>query len=59
MPLKKSKVIRVVIIYTYKELKRDNSIIIRYDDNATIIIDQKETQNKLKFFIQSFGKWDS
>ena len=37
-----SEVVRVVIVRTCKELKRDNGMIIRYDDNAgqvTIIIE--------------------
>nr|UDZ60861.1 ribosomal protein L14 [Helanthium bolivianum] len=41
MPLKKSEVIRAVIVRTRKEFKRDNGMIIRYDDNAAVVIDQK------------------
>nr|UYG49727.1 ribosomal protein L14 [Malania oleifera] len=40
MPLARSEVVRAVIVRTCKELKRENSIIIRYDDNAAVIIDQ-------------------
>ncbi|KAL4194459.1 hypothetical protein AMTRI_Chr05g68800 [Amborella trichopoda] len=39
MSLERSEVIRAVIVRTCKELKRDNGIIIRYDDNAAIVID--------------------
>ncbi|KAL5736852.1 hypothetical protein ACOSQ2_031640 [Xanthoceras sorbifolium] len=33
---KRSEVIKAVIVYTCKELKRDNGMIIRYDDNAAV-----------------------
>ena len=35
--------IRAVIVRTCKELKRDNGMIIRYDDNAAVVIDQEGT----------------
>ncbi|KAL5646917.1 hypothetical protein ACJX0J_003323 [Zea mays] len=41
MPLERSEVIRAVIVRTRKEFKGDDGIIIRYDDNAAVIIDQK------------------
>nr|YP_009390887.1 ribosomal protein L14 [Drosera erythrorhiza]ARV87568.1 ribosomal protein L14 [Drosera erythrorhiza] len=41
MPLKRSEVVRAVIVRTRKEIKRDTGMIIRYDDNAAVIIDQK------------------
>ncbi|KAK4730102.1 hypothetical protein R3W88_023090 [Solanum pinnatisectum] len=41
MPLERLEVVRVVIVRTYKELKRDNGMIIRYDDNAAVVIDQE------------------
>nr|AVM83568.1 ribosomal protein L14 [Adenocalymma dusenii] len=41
MRLEKSEVVRAVIVRTCKELKRDNGMIIRYDDNAAVVIDQK------------------
>ncbi|XP_048226287.1 50S ribosomal protein L14, chloroplastic-like [Ricinus communis] len=40
-PLERSEVIRAVIVRTCKELKRDNGMIIRYDDNAAVVIDQE------------------
>ncbi|KAJ0668699.1 putative ribosomal protein L14P [Helianthus annuus] len=33
--------VRAVIVRTYKELKRDHGMIIRYDDNAAVVIDQE------------------
>ena len=44
MPLERSEVIRAVIVRTRKEFKGDDGIIIRYDDNAAVIIDQKGTR---------------
>ncbi|ESR55000.1 hypothetical protein CICLE_v10023476mg [Citrus x clementina] len=41
MPLERSEVIRAVIIRTCKELRRDNGMIIRYDDNVAIVIDHE------------------
>ncbi|KAK2976946.1 hypothetical protein RJ640_028749 [Escallonia rubra] len=41
MPLERSEVVRAVIVRTCKELKRDNGMIIRYDDNAAVVIDQE------------------
>nr|YP_009166723.1 ribosomal protein L14 [Tanaecium tetragonolobum]ALB78291.1 ribosomal protein L14 [Tanaecium tetragonolobum] len=41
MRLEKSEVVRAVIVRTRKELKRDNGMIIRYDDNAAVVINQK------------------
>ncbi|XP_052881002.1 50S ribosomal protein L14, chloroplastic-like [Gossypium arboreum] len=43
-PLERSEVIRAVIVRTRKELKRDNGMIIRYDDNAAVVIDQKKSK---------------
>nr|WDD58060.1 ribosomal protein L14 [Haplothismia exannulata] len=40
MPLEKSEVIRAVIVRTRKEIKRNNGMMVRYDDNAAVVIDQ-------------------
>nr|YP_009413657.1 ribosomal protein L14 [Pityopus californicus]ASN79035.1 ribosomal protein L14 [Pityopus californicus] len=50
MSLKKSEVIRAVIVRTCKELKRSNGMIIRYDDNAAVIIDQKGNPKGTRVF---------
>lgn len=44
--LERSEVIRAVIVRTCKELKRDNGMIIRYDDNAAVVIDQEGKDRK-------------
>lgn len=41
MSLERSEVIRAVIVRTCKELKREDGMIIKYDDNAAVVIDQK------------------
>nr|YP_009556617.1 ribosomal protein L14 [Drosophyllum lusitanicum]QBC67557.1 ribosomal protein L14 [Drosophyllum lusitanicum]QBC72958.1 ribosomal protein L14 [Drosophyllum lusitanicum]QBE87523.1 ribosomal protein L14 [Drosophyllum lusitanicum] len=50
MPLEKSEVIRAVIVRTRQELKRDNGMIIRYDDNAAVIIDQEGNPKGTRVF---------
>ena len=40
-PLEKSEVIRAVIVRTCKELKRNNGMKIRYDDNAAVVINKE------------------
>nr|YP_010318438.1 ribosomal protein L14 [Viola grypoceras]ULC83223.1 ribosomal protein L14 [Viola grypoceras] len=49
-PLEKSEVIRAVIVRTCKELKRDNGMIIRYDDNAAVVIDQDGNPKGTRIF---------
>lgn len=41
MPLEIPEVVRAVIVHTYKELKRDNGMMIKYDENGTTIIDKE------------------
>ncbi|KAL8500358.1 hypothetical protein ACS0TY_020095 [Phlomoides rotata] len=50
MPLAKSEVVRAVIIRTCKELKRDSGMIIRYDDNAAVVIDQEGNPKGTRIF---------
>ncbi|XP_052483277.1 50S ribosomal protein L14, chloroplastic [Gossypium raimondii] len=49
-PLERSEVIRAVIVRTRKELKRDNGMIIRYDDNAAVVIDQEGNPKGTRIF---------
>nr|YP_009654983.1 ribosomal protein L14 [Rhizophora stylosa]YP_009740293.1 ribosomal protein L14 [Rhizophora x lamarckii]YP_010163828.1 ribosomal protein L14 [Rhizophora apiculata]QGX43653.1 ribosomal protein L14 [Rhizophora mucronata]QCI56317.1 ribosomal protein L14 [Rhizophora stylosa]QIC55058.1 ribosomal protein L14 [Rhizophora x lamarckii]QRK25632.1 ribosomal protein L14 [Rhizophora apiculata]UFR82436.1 ribosomal protein L14 [Rhizophora mucronata] len=48
--LEKSEVIRAVIVRTCKELKRNNGMIIRYDDNAAVVIDQEGNPKGTRIF---------
>ncbi|XP_057826917.2 large ribosomal subunit protein uL14c-like [Cryptomeria japonica] len=41
MPLEESEVVRAVVIRTCKELKHSDGMIIRSDDNASVVIDRK------------------
>ncbi|KAF3638248.1 50S ribosomal protein L14, chloroplastic [Capsicum annuum] len=50
MPLERSEAVRAVIRRTYKELKCDNGIIIRYDDNAAVVIDQEGNPKGTRIF---------
>lgn len=50
LPLKKSEVIRAVIVRTRKELKRDNGMTIRYDDNAAVVIDREGNPKGTRIF---------
>ncbi|KAI4984099.1 hypothetical protein ZWY2020_040952 [Hordeum vulgare] len=50
MPLERSEVIRAVIVRTCKEFKCEDGIIIRYDDNAMVIIDKKGNPKGTRVF---------
>uniref|UniRef100_A0AAU6PCB1 Large ribosomal subunit protein uL14c n=1 Tax=Eleocharis ussuriensis TaxID=3134080 RepID=A0AAU6PCB1_9POAL len=50
MSIEKSEVIRAVIVRTCKELKREDGMIIKYDDNAAVIIDQKGNPKGSRIF---------
>lgn len=40
--IKKGQVVKAVIVRTKKELQRENGSLIRFDDNAAVIIDAKK-----------------
>lgn len=40
MPLKKSDVVRAVIVRTLKGVRRENGMLIRFDDNAAVIVNK-------------------
>nr|YP_004891514.1 ribosomal protein L14 [Taiwania cryptomerioides]BAK86847.1 ribosomal protein L14 [Taiwania cryptomerioides] len=50
MPLQESEVVRAVVIRTCKEIKRSDGIIIRFDDNAAVVIDQKGNPRGTRVF---------
>lgn len=39
--VKKGKVVKAVIVRTSKEIHRENGSLIRFDDNAAVILDDK------------------
>jgi len=53
--LERSEVIRAVIVRTCKELKRSNGIIIKYDDNAAVLIDKEGNRRKVFPYINEWG----
>jgi len=40
--VKKGQVIKAVVVRTHKEVQRENGSIIRFDDNAAVILDGKK-----------------
>ncbi len=40
--VKKGQVVKAVIVRTHKEVQRENGSIIRFDDNAAVILDGKK-----------------
>jgi large subunit ribosomal protein L14 len=40
--VKKGKVVKAVVVRTRKEIQRENGSLIRFDDNAAVIIDDKK-----------------
>nr|YP_010536768.1 ribosomal protein L14 [Tetraena simplex]UYC29911.1 ribosomal protein L14 [Tetraena simplex]WEB51375.1 ribosomal protein L14 [Tetraena hamiensis var. qatarensis] len=49
-PIERSEVVRALIVRTSKELKRDNGMIIRYDDNAAVVIDKEGNPKGTRIF---------
>lgn len=39
--VKKGKVVKAVVVRTAKEIQRENGSLIRFDDNAAVILDDK------------------
>nr|YP_636492.1 ribosomal protein L14 [Zygnema circumcarinatum]Q32RN4.1 RecName: Full=Large ribosomal subunit protein uL14c; AltName: Full=50S ribosomal protein L14, chloroplastic [Zygnema circumcarinatum]AAX45852.1 ribosomal protein L14 [Zygnema circumcarinatum] len=50
MPLKKSEIVRAVIVRTRKGLKRDNGMVLRFDDNAAVVINQEGNPRGTRVF---------
>nr|YP_010388695.1 ribosomal protein L14 [Leontynka pallida]UPQ43862.1 ribosomal protein L14 [Leontynka pallida] len=50
MPLKKSDIVRAVIVRTSKSVKRENGISIRFDDNAAVIINKEGNPRGTRVF---------
>jgi large subunit ribosomal protein L14 len=40
--IKKGQVVKAVVVRTKKEIQRENGSLIRFDDNAAVIIDNKK-----------------
>nr|ASQ40413.1 ribosomal protein L14 [Cyanoptyche gloeocystis] len=50
MPVKKSDVVKAVIVRTKKGLQRDNGMSIRFDDNAAVIINADNNPKGTRVF---------
>nr|YP_009973436.1 ribosomal protein L14 [Halophila beccarii]YP_009973463.1 ribosomal protein L14 [Halophila beccarii]QNH92887.1 ribosomal protein L14 [Halophila beccarii]QNH92914.1 ribosomal protein L14 [Halophila beccarii] len=50
MSIERSEIIRAVIVRTRKELKRDNGMRIRYDDNAAVVINKEGNPKGTRVF---------
>ena len=50
MPLKKSDIVRAVIVITSLGLKRENGISIKFDDNAAVIINKEGNPRGTRVF---------
>nr|ALO21149.1 ribosomal protein L14 [Carteria crucifera] len=50
MPLKKSDIVRAVIVRSSKGVRRENGMIIRFDDNAAVIINKEGNPRGTRVF---------
>jgi len=50
MPVKKSEVVRAVIVRTAHTIQRDNGMSIRFDDNAAVIINKEGNPRGTRVF---------
>lgn len=48
--VKKGKVVKAVVVRTHKEIQRENGSLIRFDDNAAVIIDEKKAPIGTRIF---------
>ena len=48
--VKKGKVVKAVVVRTHKEIQRENGSLIRFDDNAAVIIDDKKNPIGTRIF---------
>lgn len=50
MPTKKSDIVRAVIVRTNKGIRRENGMLIRFDDNAAVIINKENNPRGTRVF---------
>jgi len=50
MPVKRSNVVRAVIVRTKKAIKRKDGMSLRFDDNAVVIINAENTPRGTRVF---------
>ena len=49
-PLKKSDIVRAVIIRTCKGIRRSNGMVIRFDDNAAVVLNKDNNPRGSRVF---------
>jgi large subunit ribosomal protein L14 len=50
MPLKKSDVVRAVVVRTKKGIRRENGMMIRFDENAAVVINKEGNPRGTRVF---------
>jgi len=50
MPVKRSDIVRAVIVRTRKGIRRENGMAIRFDDNAAVIINKEGNPRGTRVF---------
>ncbi len=50
MSIKKSDIVQAVIVRTCKSVRRENGMIIRFDDNAAVIINKEKNPRGTRVF---------
>lgn len=50
MSIKKSDIVQAVIVRTCKSIRRDNGTVIRFDDNAAVIINKDKNPRGTRVF---------
>nr|AID67468.1 ribosomal protein L14 [Prasinococcus sp. CCMP1194] len=50
MPIKKSDIIRAVIVRTCKPLRRENGMLIQFDENAAVLINKEGNPRGTRVF---------
>ena len=49
-PLKKSDIVRAVVIRTCKGIRRDNGMVIKFDDNAAVVLNKDNNPRGSRVF---------
>lgn len=49
-PVKKGEVVKAVVVRTRKEVRRSDGSYIRFDDNAVVILDEKQEPKGTRIF---------
>jgi len=49
-PVKKGEVVKAVVVRTRKEVRRPDGSYIRFDDNAVVILDEKQEPKGTRIF---------